>query len=288
VWAPDGSLPSSCSVPPLPYGRTDHTVDVVVSRRCGGQQEEVILCGGDGRLSDSISKSCLKLAGSKWTELTNTYMHRVLHSSMVVGESILLIGGLYSGTAELVPTNGSASQLSFYLESGQGHCGITVAEDIYVITGGESTLTMVTEITGITRCTWDCTDTIHQLSPLNTGRYRHACGSYEKAGKMVLIVAGGRSATDLISSTEVLDYSQGDKASWRFAGPLPSARVGLQGATVAGIFYTAGGLDNTGRLTDILKWKSNTETWGAAGHMAVGREFHTFTAVNLSSVCTAP
>merc|ERR1712080_415053 len=119
--------------------------------------------------------------------------------------------------------------------------------------------------------------------------YHHACGSYEKAGKMVLIVAGGDSGTDRLSSTEVLDYSQGCKASWRFVGPLPSSRYGLRGATVAGIFYTAGGGDNTGAaLTDILKWNSNSETWGAAGHMAVGRWLHTFTVVNLSSVCTAP
>ena len=226
-----------------------------------------------------------------------TLERRYHHSSMVVGEKILLMGGSGSrSTTELVPLNGGESVPGVSLQPGRDrHCGIPVAETTVILTGGYSTLSLVTEMSGLGEEEEVVT---RELPSLITGRYKHACGSYEEGGRKVILVCCGHSILTLslqiilvtggwggtlLSSTEVLDYSQGGGA-WREVGALPSARSGLRGVNLEGIVYISGGWDGSSYYSDILAWNPGTETWSQAGNMKEARSFHTFTEVDLTSV----
>ena len=93
--------------------------------------------------------SCIKLTQGGWVPLQDTLEGRYDHSSMVVGEKILLIGGLgSSSTTELVPLDGGASVPSVRLQPGrERHCGIPVSHNTVILTGGRFTRSMVTEMT---------------------------------------------------------------------------------------------------------------------------------------------
>jgi hypothetical protein len=94
----------------------------------------------------------------------------------------------------------------------------------------------------------------------------------------VLVVAGGRDAgREKLASTEV--WVAGSPA-WVAAGPLPSARRGLRGASLGGRLYMAGGF--TG---EIIVFNPRNKTWVAAGPtMNVARAFHGMAAVPYTAV----
>ena len=78
--------------------------------------------------------------------------------------------------------------------------------------------------------------------------------------------------------------------SWREAGPLPSGRMGLRGASLASVFHVSGGWDGSTDLDEILAWDPVSETWSLAGHLATARTYHAVTEVSLANVaglCTA-
>ena len=101
-----------------------------------------------------------------------------------------------------------------------------------------------------------------------------------------MIVTGGVGTQDL-TSTEVMAHPAG---SWREAGPLPSGREALRGASLASVFHVSGGTDGSNYLDEILAWDPVSETWSLAGHLATARRYHGVTEVSLADMgqfCTA-
>jgi hypothetical protein len=94
----------------------------------------------------------------------------------------------------------------------------------------------------------------------------------------MLILTGGWDG-QYLSSTEVMEHPEG---SWREAGPLPSARRDLRGASLASVFHVSGGYDGSD-LDDILAWDAVSETWSLAGHLATARQYHSMTEVSLGT-----
>merc|ERR1712037_102317 len=106
------------------------------------------------------------------------------------------------------------------------------------------------------------------LTPMNQGRYDHACGVYQDAGgQQVLLVSGGLDGIIRLSSTEVAVFSSDSQLEWREVegGQLPSLRSGLR-ATLVGeiLFVTGGNHDGNNRLTSILSWDPVAESWQQA------------------------
>ena len=63
-------------------------------------------------------------------------------------------------------------------------------------------------------------------------------------------------------------------------GELPSPRFGLQATLVGDILLVTGGYDAVyNDLTSILSWDPVTESWQAAGDLAVARSDHVAVAV---------
>jgi hypothetical protein len=219
---------------------------------------------------------------------------RTVHTSAVTAEGLLLVGGRKSPTTtELLPAEGGPAREGFPLPLGRrNHCSIQLSADTIVLTGGWDTEWQVTEHSGLGT---GGEVTTRELPALLTPRANHACGVYTVGGTQVgrglphlafqmLIVTGGMdlSSTDL-ASTEVMAHPAG---SWREAGPLPSARVGLRGASLASVFHVSGG----SFLDEILAWDPVSETWSLAGHLATARDFHGITEVPLAAMeglCTA-
>ena len=102
----------------------------------------------------------------------------------------------------------------------------------------------------------------------------------------MLIVAGGYHV-DPLASTEVFDYSLGTGGSWREAGPLPSPRTGVRGASLQGVLHVSGGYDDNDDnefLDEIVAWDPVTETWAVVGQMQEARHYHGVTPVDLQTV----
>jgi hypothetical protein len=100
----------------------------------------------------------------------------------------------------------------------------------------------------------------------------------------MMIVTGGADE-HLLASTEVMAHPEG---SWREAGPLPSARSSLRGASLASVFHVSGGsptgLPDGSYLDDILAWDPVSETWSLAGHLVTARGRHGITEVSLADM----
>ena len=155
VWVP-GSQGRSCSLPSTTRGMSHHTVDYSPS-------VGPVACH---------ARSCEKLTATGWTHLADTVELRSRHTSALVGDRLLLLGGrsssrstewisLTTGTAEAGPTLDPGRTL---------HCSIQLEEQLIVLTGGSGTLDLVTELR-IGQGT-------RELPRLNTGRWGHGCGFY--------------------------------------------------------------------------------------------------------------
>ena len=233
----------------------------------------------------------------------------------------MLVGGLDSPTTtELVTMEGDSKE-DFSLSPGRdSHCSIQVRldtpqsthsspqedQDTLVLTGDYSTLSLVTEYSGLS----SGEVTSRPLPDLVTGRWYHACGSYAVAGHVVglsspylvvtlaqvLLVTGGYTDEyQFLSSTEVISYPDGQ--AWREVGHLPSPRSGLRGASLAGVLHVTGGRDGNNfpnftftanpevsSLDCVLAWDPVAETWSAAGKLDQAREYHAVTALPLAVV----
>jgi hypothetical protein len=282
VWA----LPpeeNHCTRPDIPFNRIQSTEDT--------EQGRIITCYRD---------SCLELTGSGWEAGPSTLHERQAHTSAVTAEGLLLAGGYTSPTTtELLPAGGGPSRESFSLQPGRKeHCSIQLSADTIVLTGGWGTESLVNEHSGLGT---GGEVTTRELPALLTPRHYHACGVYtvggaqvwqgpflSHSGSQMLIVTGGVPAGfQPLASTEVMAHPEG---SWREAGPLPSVRPGLLGATLAGVFHVTGGWDVNNYLDEILAWDPVAETWSLAGHLATARYWHGITEVSLAAlegICAA-
>merc|ERR1719283_375657 len=123
--------------------------------------------------------------------------------------------------------------------------------------------------------------TITELPSLSQPRVAHACGLYRDADKQMLIVTGGRFDWKLLSSTEVYDYSQGRRGTWRETTPLPSSRWGIRGARVGSVFHICGGFDGSRYQGEILAWEPLTQSWSVVGSLSKARDVHSVTEIPL-------
>ena len=110
-------------------------------------------------------------------KLANTTSARVFHTSAVKEDEnrILLIGGKYSRSTEWISMDGSPSQPGLF-HVRNSHCTIQLSSDLELLTGGAGTYDWVTSY----HLSGNGDET--PLTPLNQGRWDHACGVYQDAG----------------------------------------------------------------------------------------------------------
>ena len=132
-----------------------------------------------GQLVACYDDSCeIYNGGGEWTHLVDTISTRRYHSSAVKdNDRILLIGGIYSRSTEWISVDGSPSQPGpFDVRHGSGHCSIQLSSDLILVIGGDGTEEYATEY----KLTGNGDET--PLTPMNQGRYAHACGVFQDAG----------------------------------------------------------------------------------------------------------
>ena len=83
-------------------------------------------------------------------------------------------------------------------------------------------------------------------------------------------------------------YSSGGQLEWREVegGELPSPRFFIRATLVGDILFVIGGSADgfNDYLTSILSWDPVTESWQAAGDLAMARNYHAVVAVPTSTV----
>jgi hypothetical protein len=267
-WSPSDPEQGSCQLNDYPrqmyYGPTANLVS--------------------GQLVACYDDSCdIYNGGGEWTHLVATRSIRKYHSSAVNENRLLLIGGSVSRSTEWISVDGSPSQPGpFHVRQGAYHCTIQLSSDMILVTGGYDTFDLVTSY----QLTGNGDET--PLTPMNQGRFYHACGVYQDAGgQQVLLVSGGWGGSSSLSSTEVAVYSSGSQLEWREVegGQLPSPRRSPQATLVSGILYISGGNGDHGNyFTSILSWDPVVESWQQAGDLAVGRSSHAAVAVPASLI----
>ena len=159
------SLAESCVLEDYPRDMKYPTANLVSG--------ELVACD-----DDSIYEgSCDIYHNSEWIHLVDTRESRLYQSTAVKDDRLLLIGGLDSRSTEWIPIDGSPSQPGpFVIRHEWEHCTAQISNEIIIVTGGGGTERDVTEY----QLSGDGNET--PLSPLNKGRWRHACGVYRGAG----------------------------------------------------------------------------------------------------------
>ena len=109
--------------------------------------------------------------------LVGHHLNKGYYTSAVREERILLIGGRHSRSTEWISVDGSPSQPGpFDVRHGDSHCTVQLSSDLILVTGGSGTNDFVTRY----HLTGNGDET--PLTPMNPGRYGHACGVYQDAG----------------------------------------------------------------------------------------------------------
>jgi len=151
-------------LPDLPDSRSGHTSD--------GN----ILCGGENSNDPS---TCLSLDDDKrgWTISHNLTQPRTWHSSWVVSEGIILMGGTSTDsrlTSELIRFDGGVEEsfdLSYYTYYA---CAIPdILSDTVVLTGGYQSTSSYNRVTRYGRNGF-----LEVLPNLSISHYQHACGYF--------------------------------------------------------------------------------------------------------------
>jgi len=153
--------------------------------------------------------------------------------------------------------------LPFTLPSTRDACAITdVATDSAILTGGR--------FTPFRAARYNLTDLVESLPNMNRARSWHGCGAYRSSGKLVLIVAGGDSASG--DTTEKLMIGE---TSWTVVGNLPRATSTIGGATIS--------MNNKiyifGTTTDIIEYVVEDEQWKKIGDMQDARWRHAVASI---------
>ena len=275
LWGPDGT---QCMLPDL--SSRSQTLNVL--------QDRVLAC---------YSKSCDQLTASGWDKAHDLLFERNFYTTIVTSDGMLLIGGASvnggNETEEMVPINNGPNEPAFSLEwwkfTDRSICSIKVSDTSLVLTGGDRSHSkmMVTQLSKLG--TWKNV-AFKGLPQLNSGRSKHACGSYWVNEVQMLIVAGGYTTHgDPLSSTEVINFMD-QSGGWRESSRLPSPRFALAGTTLSGVFHVTGGSRIVNQYCDdnheILSWDSVAETWNLVGHTILPRDSHAVTEVNLDDIKT--
>jgi len=169
-WSPSPSPP--CNLPDLPKPMSDHNVDLV--------QDQVITCYLD---------SCYHLTETGWQPGPNTLHYRQFHSSVVINDKLLLLGGVLApNSTEFVAGPNSESAEAFSLNPPiMDHCSVKVGSDALVITGGQDeTFTVRDTVTEYSNIDQELVSS-RQLPDLLTARLYHACAAYTVDGAQVVL-----------------------------------------------------------------------------------------------------
>ena len=149
-----------CALPDLSRGMYSPSVNFI--------QDSIVAC---------YDYSCDMLQDGMWVKVADTLYTRNSHSSAVIGEQILLVGGGNSPTmTEVVNVNGGEVREGFSLDPGRTHhCSVQITATSIVIIGGWDTesSSRVTLYEGI-----DEEGTPQELPDLLTRRSGHGCGQY--------------------------------------------------------------------------------------------------------------
>jgi len=247
----------SCRIPDLRDDRMGHTMDRV--------NNTVIICGGVG---DYTENTCLQFSSGSWEKYATTLQGRSGHSSWVSESGLIL----FSDGAELVIPGASAGKSLGKMLSTRGSCGIEDT-DSTIITGlyAEGRRRVVER--------YNEKGFIEKLPNLNEGRSSHGCGSFQKDGSKVLVVAGGKGGSyQDLSSTEKLTEGGG---AWSIVRPLPRRMTDMASASLRNTVYLTGGTDaGKVRYKDILRFDG--EGWEKVGEMQVSRCHHAATMVDIT------
>jgi len=211
----------------LPAARYSHT------------QTGRIACGGINATANYTDCLVLAESGDGWlnhASLSKSFYQHTSWQSSSLG--LVLMGGNITGNNTEVA---AARNQPFYLQGNYTlSCAISLSGNAVVLTGGNSTLTNVTEFNS------DGLDTSNTHPSLNVGRMNHACGRFLAGGQEVWVVTGGISNdSSVLNSTEV--YVQGETA-WKLlpdTASLPKPLQGLRGAVINDMMFVTGGMDNS-------------------------------------------
>ena len=125
-WLASYDVQFHCELPSLPNPMEGLTLDFI----------------DDGHVIECYQDVCNRFTNGAWTYLQKTKQSRRFHTSTVIGDKILLVGGADSPhSAEMVRVDGGISMFSFFVDPGRAHhCSITMNQDSIILTGGQDPL----------------------------------------------------------------------------------------------------------------------------------------------------
>lgn len=248
----------SCSVGTLPMSRSLHTLE-----------SSGLMCGGYG-----AENSCLHWSPDTgiWEETLSLDVGRYLHVSWTPGTDTFLMGGYTSNrTTTLIKPDGT-QEPGFDLKYDTYYaCAIPDTEDTVVLTGGV--------VTQATVSVYSLQGWQEDLSPLNTGRFQHACSSYMSGGRRMYLVTGGWDGSQILDSTEVFDPSVG---SWTLGAKLPWPVSGMRAININDRVLIFGGENYIGTshyYDDILEYDPEEDSMVTVGHLTQTRAWHAISVV---------
>ena len=126
----------------------------------------------NGVIITCLRETCESFQEGSWPTLVSTTESRYGHSSVVHGDSVVLLGGDGTLTTEVIPPTGEAAMPGLYdVSNSYYHCSIDIDDESVVVVGGYDTSDLVTEynkLSGHPRT----------LPSLQEPRYGHACTWY--------------------------------------------------------------------------------------------------------------
>jgi len=268
-----------CRLPNLPYPRASFTVDIV--------ENTVVVCGGTFDINDEkykhTLKSCLQLTLSGWVRQYATLKtKRFGHTSWKTEQGLMLLGGYYGDTTELVKPG--ADPIILANEAWRA-CAITDTDSI-IITGSYQDIDKNDNHYYGSRkvVRYNLQGHVENLPEMNQGRWGHGCGAYTTSNSTVLIVAGGDSGNSikdhLHSSTEKLVVGA---SSWTRAGSLPRTLSWVASVSMDNtVFITGGQADIT--QAEVLAFDVVGEIWRKVGRLQDARSAHAATKVDMETV----
>jgi len=244
--AMDGCATQTCTLPDVGSDHYySHTVD------------GLFVCGGD-----STAEHCMHFSEGSWVKSHNLPGGRWAHSSVVVGEKLVLIGGEDGNTTDILDTRTGKTKNGFALKHfSMWSCAMPVLRvgNPIIVTGGIKEDPCCDGSPVVSLYTIDF-GWVMDLEPLNEGRLFHGCGSFIRDdGTQIFMVAGGKSKKTggkFLKSTEALI-----EAAWKHMNPLPmSAPVSM--ATLGNRLYAVGlDIPGEGMRSSIVVWNDKDNFW---------------------------
>jgi len=275
-------LPSSggsCSLPNLPDLRLDHSLE-----------STGLLCGGGYLHRDT----CIQWnpANGTWERSITLDVNRYAHVSWTPENGIgtFLMGGsdpVMRWTTTLIKTGGTAGagfSLKYEIDAA---CAIPDPDmDTVVITGGSPYETSGTVDAFSTKvAVYSPQGWLHDLPPLRTGRYYHACTSFVSGGRRMFLVSGGYGPSgpygysDWYDSSEIFDTNLGN---WATSGAkLPQPMDSLRATNINDRVLIFGGYAKGSGMSydDILEYDPEEDSIVIVGKMTRARSSHAVSVV---------